>query len=793
MNASRLTVALILLALIAPALAEAPKLVVSPGAKGLEALTWNGATVLADGEFKVARAVFEKADGATYTPNDKPAVAAGTRKHPFVTLTYPWGVVSCAYQGGNNRLDLTIAVENTSQDTLREIHLTPLVLALPGELNWPRIFDNAFGQMGVQRTQHNVEQPTIIPVRSDAGMAVLVNLDPTGPLTVSLGSGKTQAITVQSGGDKMIYDEVYVRRPIAPGKTDTYRLSLRLGSPNADPLDLAQDVCDAWAQAYPMTLDWPDRRPIKRLFPGGGLTEAEAVERAKDLEAATAADTLDPKFREMMLKKAAATAQSAKEFGAQGIILWEIEGNKIGKITYVGDPRHTRWLNPQMDLVADEFWKVISDAGLLPGVCLRPSRVIYNAEKSTVQHSYGAAKPPFEELDDKIQYAKDRWGCKLFYIDTNGVYRPRGKDEAWSWGLLAPEVWRKLSLKHPDVLIIPELGSTRYYANSSCYSEMDMGSRGTPEVVRRIWPKAFGCLQLEDDDPVRKHDIIVDAVAKGDILMANAGSERTHVSVQGAYKEAEFRKQTPPKHAPRSTEEVVRGLGDPDSHVRWATVVFLGLSGPSPAFPPFVKNDPAIVDALIKLLDDPEYAVRKSAVRALGASGNPKAVEPLAKVLANEKAYLDYIAADALAKFGDPAVDVLAPIATAGGRGHSPRAAVLALGNIGGDKAAATLVEIANNPKSDWGLKRDALYPALGRVGTEAAATALIEHLRTQENPYLRGSAADALSRTGDPRAAKEIEAAIAAEKAREKPDGHNLGIMNSALSRAKETQAKSE
>ncbi|HUU59451.1 MAG TPA: hypothetical protein VMZ50_07910, partial [Phycisphaerae bacterium] len=519
---------------------KAPPLEVGFDAAGLNSIHYAGTELLASGRLAVQKVTFRKADGSTYAADLKDPAVTFDRAARRLVMKYAWGAIACTYTPKPDRVELAITVSNSAADPIHEAALAPMELKFPAEPKWSRLYADAFGRMKVTRSHHGMDAPTIIPADYGAGVVVLCDDRPGGPLTVGLeGKGSTCRVSVRAGGDRMVFDEVYLARPIAPGKSDAYAISLRFGPAGTDPLDLADDVCKAYEKAFPMTLKWPDRRPITRLFPAGGLPLKEVVERAKDPEKMSQPSEPDPEFRKQALRKVDAAVKQALALNAQGIIVWEIEGTAIGRITYVGDPRQTRWLNPQMDLVADEFFKRMTDAGLRPGVCIRPTRITCDKEKDTVQHSYGAAKDPFSELDDKIQYAKKRWNCSLFYIDTNVVYRPRGgKDSEWSAALIPADIWKRLNEKHPDVLLVPELGFPLCYAYTVPYSEMDMGARTTPEMIRRIWPAATGALQLEDNDPVESHDLLVAAVRVGDIIMTNGGGARHAVSIGGAFQEA---------------------------------------------------------------------------------------------------------------------------------------------------------------------------------------------------------------------------------------------------------------
>jgi len=54
-------------------------------------------------------------------------------------------------------------------------------------------------------------------------------------------------------------------RPILPGESDRFRISLRFGPAGTPLTTLAGDIYKAFASTYPFTLQWKDRRPIGYL------------------------------------------------------------------------------------------------------------------------------------------------------------------------------------------------------------------------------------------------------------------------------------------------------------------------------------------------------------------------------------------------------------------------------------------------------------------------------------------------------------------------------------------------
>ncbi len=762
---------------------NAPRLEATFDADGCKSLAYNHVELLANGKLSVGKALFTKADGTSYGAEAQATVsftpAASGAQSGTALASAAWGTVECAYTAKGSRLDLRITVTNKSADTLTELTLSPLELKLPAEPTAARLYVDFFGRLYNPRSHHNVGAPTILPADFGSGLVVLCNDDPVAPLTVSWdGKGGAARINVRAGGEQMPFDEVYVRRPIAPGKSDAYSLSLRFAPGGTKPLDVADDVCKAYAKAFPRTLNWPDRRPITRMFFGPGLPKEQVLANCRDPEKAKLPTEPDPQFRKQMTAKFQGAIAVAQATGAQGIIMWSLEGETFPHATtYIGDPRCMKWLNPQMDLVADEMIGMIRAAKLRPGVCLRPSRVIYvrndNPSLDTVKHSYSDAKDPFLELDAKIQYCKDRWQVGLFYVDTNIFWRPRGKDGKWSEGHISADTWRRLSEKHPDVLLIPELGYTQIYGYTAPYAELDMGAREFPEMIKRIWPDATAVRQVEDDDPIADHDILVRITRAGGIIMANSGLGRYAVGISEARHEAALLDAGAPaivRQAGADAKKLLAAAGDADLAVRFYAAEALGKI-----------KEPAVVEKLIALLGDEQWVVRKAAVVALGQQGDASAVAPLVRLMLEPSAYMDWIAARALGALGPAAVPALLDAVKANPRQAAPAIAVL--GDLAAPDAVPALAAIADDPKSDWQARMETMG-ALGKIGSAPAVDVLIRIVQSAQSEYIRQAAARALGQVRDARAPKALQDALDAEKKAAQPSRDLMNAISGAIDR---------
>lgn len=182
--------------------------------------------------------------------------------------------------------------------------------------------------------------------------------------------------------------------------------------------------------------------------------------------------------------------------GGQGIIIWDITGSgstnfSTGHESYLGDPRFLNpvssgltvstayspfvppasalginGIEPAMEAIADSLFTSIRNSGLKCGVALRAQKVNVDGSGNLVpsgtlgshQPNYNTIANQLADLDAKITYAYNRWGCRMFYVDSNAP-----SNDVYSALQLATiqtttpaYVYTQLAIRHPDCLIIPE-------------------------------------------------------------------------------------------------------------------------------------------------------------------------------------------------------------------------------------------------------------------------------------------------------------------------------------------------
>lgn len=508
-----------------------------------------------------------------------------------LTQTFDWGEVVRTYRPVPGGVDIDVTVHNTSAKTLCEFQQNLLALKLPGDTG-PAITTEAvyFGQAAPAHAGNTLSGPVALPLvtyRKDEGCfarAIVATTPETkrhlqlswetdtwvapwerkkkltgyavnDPVAMDLAlrqqeeeraaKGETWWLKLSVGGDRLLYHDRYASRPIPPGGNDTYTVWLRFGDA-ADPLAPAKEALEAYGKAHPMKFSWPDRRPIVPLMVGDHFPfhEPESLKLARP--------PVGPKAKEVqkrLLDHADALIAQMKKLNAQGMIVWNIEGNTPQAIKYVGDPHMIEYMCPEADAVADEFFKKFRDAGFKVGVCLRPSRIVIgeiakspglkseNPNATTPYaylHTYDHnVVSPVDILSEKVAYAKKRWGCTIFYVDTNHAagFKPQNDEEKAAWPknpdggfkwyheLLNEDVWAKVLERHPDVLFTIEHTPLIQYTVNAPYDDGLAGLGGTPPVVRATWPEAFKCLSGSGGQSPASFWTWVERATKGDVIM----------------------------------------------------------------------------------------------------------------------------------------------------------------------------------------------------------------------------------------------------------------------------------
>jgi hypothetical protein len=268
------------------------------------------------------------------------------------------------------------------------------------------------------------------------------------------------------------------------------------------------------------SLEWPDRRPIGALFLARDNTGWRSNPRGwfNDEHVNVTTSEGRQEFRKALLAYADQSIQLLREMNAQGVIVWDIEGQQfpLPNPTYVGNPEMLAGIAPEMDAVADEFFRKFTNASFKVGVLLRPQHLEKKPGGYEQQEYFVNPIAIYEELDRKINYARKRWNCSLFYIDSNFGF--------WNLGLYDIGIFERLHRKHPDVLLIPEFENASYFSCCAPYYdpaavEKWPGTRTPAWENYSSHPKAFSVVYTGNINLKRRYRELLEAVRHGNILL----------------------------------------------------------------------------------------------------------------------------------------------------------------------------------------------------------------------------------------------------------------------------------
>ena len=486
--------------------------------RGLVKLGYNGANLLdvaasGAGAFSVGDVHFLNGNGTVTKQNSGEPRRSWDDASQTLILAYDWGRVICRYETLPDRLNFHISVANDGKQTLAGVNLFPLAVQFNG---FPDGFDAT-----TPHVNFNLDGPAVQSADFGAGRLTIVNREVTKPLAVGFTTANTDQTfryNVYVGSAPLWYQPgnwPNFTRPIAPGARDEYQISLRFSPPGAIRAESpGADVLRDFALAHPMTLNWPDRRPIGALFlasslenqPSNNLRGWFYSDKTIDLQS----DEGRAKFRQRVLGFARDSVTELRKVGAQGAITWDIEGQQYPHSTsYIGDPRLLPRLAPEMDELADDYFRVFKDAGFKIGICVRPQQLTFDENGEPEQRKVADEAAI---LIDKIAYAKKRWGATLFYVDSNGG--PYDPSDA--------EIFRRVALAFSDVLLMPEHQNLKYQAYTAPYNDLRFESSITPDQVRVAYPRAFSVINGDVPQLTTRHDDLVRAVRAGDVLVFNA-------------------------------------------------------------------------------------------------------------------------------------------------------------------------------------------------------------------------------------------------------------------------------
>lgn len=728
-----------MLLLVAVALAQnTPRLKTAFGPDGLSSLNYQGAELLLNGQASISASVLT-ADGKSGNLNLQGLQKTVTGGK--VIYRYPELTVTSVMTQQADTLRMVFTFSNTGQQTINHISVRPFTL------QFPRRPQGGAWAWGYQVSTTNKGVPGIVEANYGAGKVVACVDEIEKPVIFGFegnyGNSSSNNLLIETDKADLL----------KPGETKTLKFSLRF-APGATPtITIASDLYAQFAKAYPYKLAWTDRRPIGALMMCNSAMHWPTNPRGwfNDPTVDITTDAGRQDFHKRLMQYADGCISVIKETGGQGMILWDVEGEEMPHaITYLGDPRILPKTAPEMDAYADEFFKKFRDAGLKVGVCIRPSRIIPNPKGGWMHQQ---AEDHVAELADKIAYAKKRWGCTIFYMDTN-VKWPMNTDATkgmWQGDaeLLTAKDLYELTRRHPDVLIFPEFGTFGYWSSCMPYGEIRGGSTHTSEIIRAVYPKAGTTISAGDGDYYGLYNELLPGALGGDIhLFRGWFGDSMNTKVKHLYQEVAYLHDA--AQAPLKGMTLANALKDSRPLIRYEALL---------------QVKPTDANAISTILSaaptEKDWVVLRKMVTLLGASKNAAAVPLLAELLKDNSKDMDSFAAQALGQLGSVSTAILLPLVTDKDTRIAQRA-LQALTSYADEQALPTIITLTDS--TDPQVRLQAIS-ALGAYHTDAAVEKLLT-LLTSDDPAQLIATCNALGRTKDRRAiaplVKTIERSVA-------------------------------
>jgi len=468
--------------------ASGGELTVLAGEKGLASLTYGKTELLADGELRVTGAFFRKPSGDIYAADLSKAskrvgpvrAAAGgspQRRGTRQELQFPWGMVTATYAQNGSALAIDIVVQTDDDaDELVGLYVQPLALKFPAA---PKLTNRSWLFYMTSTMGHNLGGPGLVGAEWNQGVLAVCNEQVVRPLAVGFapptkGAAHTHPVLAYTARHPMAKEKFpWIDRPVPPGGHDRWRLTLRFAPPKTPYNRIVKDLYARFAKAYPYELKWDDRRPIAQCMLSSSAQGWKTNPRgwhhgfkAGKLDISTEAGK--ESFKKDLLAYADRVGVIGKAINAQGVIVWDVEGQEQPHmISYLGDPRS---LPAEMRLpvgegkdakpVVDVFFAKLREAGLRTGICIRPQRPMRPAyDEKVSQVSWVDHRARVASVNAKIAYAKKRWGCTLFYLDSDVVWFGDPVQIPGAGGYSAvvdAQLLREVTQANPGILMLPE-------------------------------------------------------------------------------------------------------------------------------------------------------------------------------------------------------------------------------------------------------------------------------------------------------------------------------------------------
>ncbi len=527
--------------------ATAQTLTFSLDNSGLSALhfgTENFLPQATQGRLVLRTATLQRKDGTTYNASDKPLSANLDAKNSRVILSYAWGEIVCRYTANRvlengrfvARLRLALTISNRTSDTLVEPTINILEPLFAAPVKGQTLEAGMFGTGGAL---HPLQEYPLFAASDTTAPIVLMDDGQQAVALCAENSVAPLSVGVPNETDYGKHRQFLLQvrfASVSPRSKVDGQVSLRFGSTSDGFSVLANDVLTSYRQRAPFQVVWKDRRPIGTLFLSsvgqGGVQNPRGWFNDKTADLVSAAGQIE--FRRRLLKYADDSIAVLRGMNAQGMITWDSEGQQWSQTAYNGDPTQIETLAPETSVLGnhqkaiDEYFARFRQAGFRVGVCIRPQEL----KQVNGVWQQTESRDVYQTLRRKIEYSKKRWGATLFYIDST----VNDKDKS----SLPATIFEHLKRDFPDILMMPENETARYYASCAPLNSFaDQSVASTPQVVRELYPQAFSVLLANDGDYQKYRVQLIESIRRGDILLFRGWwNDPNNATIKSLYREA---------------------------------------------------------------------------------------------------------------------------------------------------------------------------------------------------------------------------------------------------------------
>jgi hypothetical protein len=541
------------------------------GATGLASLTWNGQEFLWPGgnaPYLVQVAALNP-DGTSTYMNTQPLNITSDPQTSTVTQTFDWGSIATQYGASGDKFSMNVRIQNNTSLTFDRYWFYPAAIQYPQTpLNTNNVAQYNLDSVSsvyvdyvsgvVDVVNEDVTKPLATGVWQGESPAntkwyVMLFVDPIkNPVP-----NPNWPVLV---------------RPIPPGASETFTQSIRFGGPGVPAEVLAADVYERYRTTYPRIVQPAPHQPIARLSFSGAFrptlpTNPRGWFNDPTLDVTTPQGIA--KFQSDLLGAADRSIAEIQRVGAYGGIIWDIEGQQLVQ-SYIGDPIQAEILAPELNGVLDEFVDKFKAAGIPIGFTIRPQEFtvkigVVNVSGTSVTWVSGAQFDPswptdpggaylafgvnsipiasvdspthltltadgghasgiqyfygnqsniadaYTQLQAKIQYAYQRWGATLFYVDTD-VRDINNTTPA--------NVFGQLKQQYPDVFTFPEWRNTGHYAYTYPWTDSTNGVIFPDNNTLLTYPQAAGLIRVPSDEQIgNAQQDLAEAVRLGNVLL----------------------------------------------------------------------------------------------------------------------------------------------------------------------------------------------------------------------------------------------------------------------------------